>query len=204
MSEFRGNAQFFRIGHMLSMMEVFIRKGMSHRMYWHYQPGYYVYPVAHSTNAQQYGQFHHASPSQGRYPQQGTGHYRPQVQVVDMEDVTKRNDAYRRVIWTGEHLQVTAMSINVGDDIGLEIHPDNDQFIQIEQGEGLVRTGMTSQALSNQQRLNDDSAIMIPAGTWHNIINTGNRPLKLYSIYAPPHHAAGVVEQTKADAEAHE
>ena len=126
--------------------------------------------------------------------------YGPQPFVLNINEAAKRNNTYRTAIWTGEHLQVTLMSINVGDDIGTEIHPATDQFLRIEQGQGIVRMGNNSNNLNFERRVFDDSAIMVPAGTWHNVINTGNIPLKLYSIYAPPHHPHGTVEVTKADA----
>ena len=96
------------------------------------------------------------------------------------------------------------MSIKVGEDIGLEIHPVTDQFLRIEAGQGIVKMGRTKDKLNFKANLTDEMAIMVPAGTWHNIINTGNKPLKLYSIYAPPHHPYGTVHKTKADAEAAE
>ena len=92
------------------------------------------------------------------------------------------------------------MSINVGDGICLEVHPNIDQFIRIEEGEGFVKMGSNKDSLNFQEKVSDDFAIMIPAGTWHNIINTGNKPLKVYSIYAPPQHPHGTVHVTKADA----
>jgi mannose-6-phosphate isomerase-like protein (cupin superfamily) len=95
------------------------------------------------------------------------------------------------------------MSINVGDDIGLEIHPDLDQFIRIEEGQGLIMMGDSKDKLYFQKRVYDDYAIVIPAGKWHNLINTGRIPLKLYSIYAPPQHPRGTVHETKEDAEKH-
>ena len=97
-------------------------------------------------------------------------------------------------------MQLTLMSINVGEDIGLEIHPHLDQFLRIEQGQGLVKMGRSRDNPDFQRRVGDGYAIIIPAGTWHNLINTGNRPLKLYSIYAPPQHPKGTVHRTKADA----
>ncbi|MCM3759630.1 cupin domain-containing protein [Alkalihalobacillus oceani] len=124
--------------------------------------------------------------------------------VVNINQAAKQNETYRTAIWTGDHLQVTLMSINVGDDIGLEIHPNVDQFLRIESGQGLVKMGKSKNQLTFQTHVSDDSAIMIPADTWHNVINTGNTPLKLYSIYAPPHHAFGTVHRTKADAVAAE
>ena len=96
------------------------------------------------------------------------------------------------------------MNINIGDDIGLEIHTDTDQFLKVEEGEGLVRMGNNRDTVDFQARISDDSAIMVPAGTWHNIINTGNKPLKLYSIYSPPEHPFGTVHRTKAEAQASE
>jgi mannose-6-phosphate isomerase-like protein (cupin superfamily) len=96
------------------------------------------------------------------------------------------------------------MSINVGDDIGLEIHPNVDQFIRIEEGQGLVRMGDSKDNLNFQRKVCDDFAFIIPAGKWHNLINTGNKPLKLYSIYAPPQHPHGTVHETKAIAQAAE
>ena len=96
------------------------------------------------------------------------------------------------------------MNINVGEDIGLEIHPNVDQFLRVEQGQGIVQMGKSKDNLSFERNVSDDSAIMIPAGTWHNVINTGTIPLKLYSIYAPPNHPFGTVHVTKADAMAAE
>lgn len=126
--------------------------------------------------------------------------YGPNPFVIDINKATKQNNTFRTALWTGEHLQVTLMSIDVGDDIGLEIHPHLDQFLRIEEGEGLVKMGPRKDRLNFQARVKDDFAFVIPAGTWHNLINTGNRPLKLYSIYAPPQHPFGTVHETKADA----
>ncbi|WP_238985106.1 cupin domain-containing protein [Bacillus kwashiorkori] len=124
--------------------------------------------------------------------------------VVNIEHATKRNRNFRTALWTGKHLQVTLMSINAGDDIGLEMHPDVDQFLRIEDGEGIVRMGRTKENLTFERRVSDDFAIMVPAGMWHNLVNTGRRPLKLYSIYAPPEHPFGTVHRTKAEAMAAE
>ena len=130
--------------------------------------------------------------------------YGPNPFVVNIEEVTKRNNNYRTALWTGEHLQLTLMSIKVGGDIGLESHPNLDQFIRIEEGEGLVKMGNNKYNLNFQRKVSDDYAIFIPAGTWHNLINTGNTPIKLYSIYAPPQHPHGTVHETKEIAEASE
>jgi mannose-6-phosphate isomerase-like protein (cupin superfamily) len=114
------------------------------------------------------------------------------------------NDTFRTALWTGNHLQLTLMSIPVGEDIGLEMHPNVDQFLRVEDGQGFVQMGNSRDHLHFMQPVYDDYAIFIPAGTWHNITNTGNQPLKLYSIYAPPNHPWGTVHQTKAIAEAAE
>lgn len=130
--------------------------------------------------------------------------YGAQPFVVDIEEVTKKNNTFRTAIWTGRHLQVTLMSLNVGEDIGLEIHPTVDQFLRIEQGQGLVQMGDSKDRLDFAEKVYDDYAIVVPAGKWHNVTNTGNQPLKLYSIYAPPQHPYGTVHETKAVAMAAE
>lgn len=118
--------------------------------------------------------------------------------VVNIDQAAKHNDNYRTALWTGKYFQVTLMSIHVGEDIGLEVHPTTDQFIRIEEGQGLVQMGDRRDTLDFQAMAYDDYAIMIPAGKWHNITNTGNRPLKVYVIYAPPEHPYGTVHETKA------
>lgn len=130
--------------------------------------------------------------------------YGPEPFVVNIEEATNQNNTYRTALWTGNYLQVTLMSIKVGEDIGLEVHPIGDQFIRIEEGQGLVQMGDRKDKLDFQKKVYDDFAIMIPAGKWHNIINTGDKPLKLYAIYAPPEHPRGTVHETKAIAEAAE
>ncbi len=127
--------------------------------------------------------------------------YGPDPLVINIEDATKENNTFRTALWTGKYLQLTLMSIDVGDNIGLEMHSDLDQFIRIEEGQGIVRMGDERNNLNFQARIYDDFVIFIPAGKWHNLINTGNKPIKLYSIYAPPAHPHGTVHRTKADAE---
>ena len=127
--------------------------------------------------------------------------YGPEPFVVNIEEITKANNTFRTALWTGEHLQLTLMNIPVGESIGLEIHPDTDQFLRLEQGEGLVQMGKDKNNLSFQKRVSNNFAFVVPAGTWHNLINIGNIPIKLYSIYAPPKHSRGTVHLTKADAE---
>ena len=124
--------------------------------------------------------------------------------VVNMNRFARMNRNFRTALWTGKHLQVTLMSIPVGEDIGLEFHPDVDQFIRIESGYARVMMGDSKEHLDYQQRADADDAIMIPAGTWHNVINIGSRPLKAYSIYVPPQHPFGTVHQTKQEAEQEE
>ena len=123
-----------------------------------------------------------------------------QPYVVNIHEAAKRNQTFRTALWTGKHLQVTLMSIDVGDDIGLEVHPDVDQFLRIEEGRGFVQMGDRKDRLTFTAHVHKDDAIMVPAGKWHNLTNTGDRPLKLYSIYAPPEHPFGTVHKTKADA----
>jgi mannose-6-phosphate isomerase-like protein (cupin superfamily) len=124
--------------------------------------------------------------------------------VTNINKDAKRNNTFRTALWTGNHLQVALMSLNVGEDIGLEIHPNVDQFLRVEQGEGIVYMGKNQMNLNFQRRISKDSAIFVPAGTWHNLINTGQIPLKIYSIYAPPNHPHGTVHVTKANAMAAE
>lgn len=127
--------------------------------------------------------------------------YGPCPLVINIEKAAKTNDYFRLALWTGKYLQLTLMSIDVGSDIGLEMHPDVDQFIRIDQGQGLVLMGNSPHDLNFSAHVYDDYAIFIPAGTWHNLINTGNVPIKLYSIYAPPEHPHGTVHRTKKEAE---
>lgn len=130
--------------------------------------------------------------------------YGAQPFIVDISKATIHNNYYRTALWTGEHLQLTLMTIPVGESIGLEVHPYVDQFLRIEQGQGVSQMGNSKENLYIQQPVFDDHAIFIPAGTWHNVTNTGTEPLKLYSIYAPPNHPWGTVEATKEIAEASE
>ncbi|WP_334074578.1 cupin domain-containing protein [Paenibacillus sp. A14] len=120
--------------------------------------------------------------------------------VIDIEQAAEQNQTFRTALWTGKHFQVTLMSINVGEDIGLEAHPTTDQFIRIEEGQGLVQMGDSRDHLSFQAMAREGYAVIIPAGKWHNITNTGNKPLKVYVIYAPPEHPYGTVHETKAAA----
>jgi mannose-6-phosphate isomerase-like protein (cupin superfamily) len=113
---------------------------------------------------------------------------------IDLEQETLANSCFRRVAFTGEHLQLVLMSLEAGEDIGLETHNEHDQFIRVEEGVGEAFIAGESFALS------DGSAVVIPAGAEHNIKNTGDTPLKLYTLYAPPEHQDGVVHRTKDEA----
>jgi len=118
---------------------------------------------------------------------------------VDIEKRTRQNDYFREVLFTGPLSQLVVMSLQPGEEIGLEIHPETDQFIRVEEGEGKAILHGT------EYKLKDGSAIVIPAGTEHNIINTSSKKaLKLYTIYTPPDHPRGTIHKTKADAETYE
>ena len=128
----------------------------------------------------------------------------PEPSVFDLETETTSNDMYRTVAWSGKYLQVTLMSIPAGESIGLETHPETDQFLRLDAGRGRVVMGPSKDDLTFSQDVADGWAIMVPAGTWHDVINTGEEPMRLYAIYAPVHHASGRVQATSADAEADE
>lgn len=121
--------------------------------------------------------------------------YGPNPFIINLEDATKQNQTFRTALWTGKHLQLTLMSIEPGEDIGLEIHPHVDQCIRIEKGRGLAEMGNDRHSLTLRQYVGDGTAIFVPAGVWHNVRNIGTQPLKLYSIYAPPNHPFGTVEK---------
>ncbi|EEH64604.1 cupin domain protein [Gleimia coleocanis DSM 15436] len=130
----------------------------------------------------------------------------PNPYVVNIEKETLQNTNYRTTIWTGQELQLTVMSIEPGHDIGLEKHDDHDQFIRIESGTCLVQMGPAEDDLNFEVTAGDDDAIFIPVGKFHNVTNTGDEALKLYSIYAPAEHEHGTVHVTyeeAMEAEAH-
>lgn len=125
----------------------------------------------------------------------------PNPYAANIPSAARANDNYRTAFWTGHHLQMTLMSIPAGDDIGLEMHPDVDQCIRVECGKATVKMGSTKCHLNIQCTLYAGDAVFVPCGTWHNIFNAGDCPLKLSSIYAPPQHPWGTVHPTKEDAE---
>jgi len=114
--------------------------------------------------------------------------------VDNIEQATLANEDFRRVLYTGEHLQLVLMTLPPGCDIGEEVHEDRDQFFRIEEGEGVIRIDGVD------NKVEDDFAVIVPAGARHNVI-AGARPLKLYTIYGPPEHKDGVVHKTKENAE---
>jgi len=116
--------------------------------------------------------------------------------IGDIEELTEENTDFRRVLYSGSKLQLVLMSIAPGEEIGGEIHADNDQFFRIEDGEGrLVIDGET-------HKIKSGSGVVVPAGAHHNLICTGHQPLKVYTIYGPPHHRDQLVQKTKAEADA--
>lgn len=121
--------------------------------------------------------------------------------AVNIDRAAKVNPFFRTALWTGDHLQVTLMSIPVGGDIGLEMHPDHDQFLRIESGFAHVMMGRDKNCRDMRRNVNRDFAVIVPAGAWHNIVNIGKVPLKIYSVYAPPKHPFGTVHRAKAEAE---
>jgi mannose-6-phosphate isomerase-like protein (cupin superfamily) len=128
----------------------------------------------------------------------------PHPFVVDIEKATLANRSYRTTLWTGKNLQMTVMSIEPGQDVGLEVHTTHDQFLRIEEGRGRVQMGPAKDDLSFEREVEDDWVVLVPAGSWHNITNIGDKPLKLYSLYAPPEHPHGTVHATRADSDADE
>ena len=127
--------------------------------------------------------------------------YGPNPFIFNIHHATNMNQNFRTTLWTGKHIQLTLMSIPIGGEIGVEMHEDVDQFIRIESGTAKVFLGRSKADLQEVGSVNGNYALLIPSGTWHNIVNTGDSDLKLYSLYAPPQHPFGTVHQTKADAE---
>jgi mannose-6-phosphate isomerase-like protein (cupin superfamily) len=124
--------------------------------------------------------------------------------VADVEQATLDNTNFRTVLFTGEHTQLTVMAIPPGGEIGWEAHHDIDQFLRLEQGEARVDFGSSEDGVDESHEIGDDWAIIVPAGVWHNVVNTGDEELKLYSLYSPPEHPDGTVHVTKAESDAAE
>jgi mannose-6-phosphate isomerase-like protein (cupin superfamily) len=121
--------------------------------------------------------------------------------IGDIEQETLDNTTFRTVVFTGEHTQLTVTRLAPGEDIGREAHHDRDQFLRIEQGQARVELGRTADVVDETHEVEDDWAIIVPAGVWHNVVNTGSGELLLYSLYSPPEHPDGTVHRTKAEAE---
>ena len=115
---------------------------------------------------------------------------------ADIETLTAENTAFRQVLYTGRHLQLVLMALKPGEDIGMETHKTHDQFFRIEKGHGEIVIDGT------KRKVKGGDAIIVPAGALHNLINTGDKPLRLYTLYGPPNHVDGLVEKRKADAQA--
>ena len=128
----------------------------------------------------------------------------PNPFVTNIEADTLANDNYRTTRWTGSNIQLTLMSIEPGRDIGLEVHEHGDQFLRVEAGRARVQMGPSEDDLNFDREVGDDWAIFVPAGSWHNITNIGDDPLKVYAIYGPPEHPHGTDHATKAEADADE
>ncbi len=124
--------------------------------------------------------------------------------VNDIEQATLSNSTFRTVLFTGTKIQLTVMRLAPGEEIGLEMHDDVDQFIRIEQGQARITFGPSEEEVAETHHAEEDWAIVIPAGTWHNVINAGDGDVKLYSLYSPPEHPHRTVHTTKAEADAAE
>lgn len=117
--------------------------------------------------------------------------------TANIEEATKENNNFRKVLYTGKHSQLVLMSLKPNEEIGMEVHPDNDQFFRFESGVGKCLID------GNEYDVGDGVAVVVPSGAQHNVINTSDsEDLKLYTIYSPAHHQDGVVRSTKAEAEA--
>jgi mannose-6-phosphate isomerase-like protein (cupin superfamily) len=124
--------------------------------------------------------------------------------VDDIDRLTVDNDNFRTVVYTGEHTQLTVMSLPPGEEIGWESHHDRDQFLRLEQGKARVDFGSSEDGVEASHEVEDDWAFIVPAGVWHNVVNVGEIDVKLYSLYSPPEHPDGTVHATKAEADAAE
>lgn len=114
--------------------------------------------------------------------------------IDDIEKLTKENSSFRKVLFTGTHSQLVLMNLKPGEDIGLEVHDNVDQFFRVDAGEGEVLID------GEKAQIHDGFAVVVPAGSEHNIVNTGENELKLYTIYSPPNHPEGTVHQTREEA----
>lgn len=116
----------------------------------------------------------------------------------NIEQLTEENNNFRQVLYTAKHCQLVLMTLPVGGEIGAEVHDENDQFFRFEAGVGKVVID------DNEYTVKDGDAIIVPAGAEHNVINIGDEPLRLYTIYSPAHHKDGIIRTTREEAEANE
>ena len=124
--------------------------------------------------------------------------------VGNIEKATLDNSTFRTVVYTGDHTQLTVMRIAPGESIGREAHHDRDQFLRVEHGRARVELGRSAETVDETHEIEDDWAVIVPAGVWHDVVNVGDGALQLYSLYSPPEHPDGTVHETKADAQAAE
>ncbi len=116
---------------------------------------------------------------------------------INIEKATLKNDKFRKVLYTAKHSQLVLMSLKPSEEIGMEVHHGNDQFFRFEQGQGMVIIN------GHKYKVSNGSAVIVPSGSRHNVINTSAaKKLKLYTLYSPPHHKDGISRTTKAEAEA--
>ena len=123
--------------------------------------------------------------------------YGPEQVELPINKLTEINQYFRLSLWTGAHLQVTLMNIKPNDDVGLEKHEETDQLLFVVKGSGEVYSGKTKEDLKFKCRVDSEDMIAVPAGTWHNLVNATNKPLKLYSIYAPVEHPFNTKQMEK-------
>lgn len=121
--------------------------------------------------------------------------------ITDLAKDTYMNNNFRTARWTGDNLQLTLMCIPPCSEIGLEMHPSTDQFLYIEYGIGFAMMGKDKDCLDYKSTVSNQCGIFIPAGTWHNLKNIGQKPLELFSVYAPPQHPFGTIHRTKSDSD---
>lgn len=114
--------------------------------------------------------------------------------IADLEELTEHNDNFRKVLYTGKNLQLVLMSLQPGQEIGIETHREHDQFFRVEKGKGVIEIEGV------RTRIKGDYAVIVPAGARHNLINTGDKPLRVYTLYAPPEHRDGLVQHERLDA----
>ncbi|HRR05267.1 MAG TPA: cupin domain-containing protein [Candidatus Woesebacteria bacterium] len=118
--------------------------------------------------------------------------------IDNIEEKTEQNNFFRQVLYTGKHTQLVVMSLLPGEEIGMEVHPQVDQFFRIEEGRAKVIID------GEEHEVDEGFAIIVPAGSQHNVVNTGSNPLKLYTLYSPPNHPDGTIHRTRAEAMAAE